>query len=291
MKRILVPVDFTPSSINAVKYATEMATALNMKVTLLHVLELYQYTAWVQETEIITPVFPINDIPKMEEVAIEKLSLLVEEQKKTNDDLSIDYVLLKGSFVFELIAQTAQNDTEFIVLSSFNNHDFLGNTKSNMRVLYYESTCPIVIVPQNSHYVPIKNVLYATSLNSNDLSVLQDLTETLAPFSPNIKIVHILSHKPEFDDQLKFLGFQKLIENVLKYKKLKYNLIINKEIENAIKMNTEQDQDDLVVLIKENKRLLQSIFEHSHTQKLTRILQVPIILYSERIIQNIKAKN
>jgi hypothetical protein len=288
MKRILVPIDFSLSSQNAAKYAANMAIELNMKVTLFHVIELYQYTAWVQETEIITPMFPLNDIPKMELIAQNNLTQLEQELKQINPNLIVEKLLIKGTYIYELIPQTAIDETEFIVVSSFNNHDFLDNTKSNMRVLYYESACPIIIVPQNATYKSINNLLYVTSFQPYDINILQHIAKTLHPTLPETAILQVINHKPDYEDTLKLLGFQKLVENTFSNILFKFEMIRNKEIENTIKEIAEKNNNDLVVLIKENKHLLQSMFESVHSLKLSQMLHIPLLLFSERVIQNIQ---
>lgn len=288
MKRILVPIDFSTSSQNAAKYAANMAVDLNMKVTLFHVIELYQYTAWVQETEIITPTFPLNDIPKMELIAQNNLTQIEQELKQINKDLIVEKLLIKGTYIYELIPQTAIDETEFIVVSSFNNHDFLDNTKSNMRILYYESACPIIIVPQNAKYQSINNLLYVASFQPYDIEILEHISKTLQPTLPETKILQIINHKPDYEDKLKLLGFQKLVENTFSNQSFKFDMIRNKDIENTIKEFAEKNKNDLVVLIKENKHLLQSMFEYVHSLKLSQMLHIPLLLFSERVVQNIK---
>jgi len=288
MKQILVPVDFTPSSLNAVNYATAMATTHNMRITLFHVLELYQYAAWVQETEIITPVFPLDDIIKTETLALKNLQQIITDIKQTNNALQIDYLLLKGSYIDELITQSSLPDTALLVLSTFNNHDFLDNTKTSMREMFYESACPIILVPQHFTYTLPQHLLYVTNYHQYDIPLIKSILNSLSPLQITIKILSVLSQKPDFESNLKQLGFQKLLETHFPTNLFTFETIRNKEIDNAIKDNIIHDKEDIVILVKENKSILQLIFEHVHISKLSTIINKPIMFFSERLIEKLK---
>jgi hypothetical protein len=283
MKRILVPTDFAQSSEGAANYALALASKLGMKVTLLHVLEIYQYTTWVQETEIITPVFPIEDMGKLEEVAHHNLEQMIQRLNVSWPNVFIDYKLIKGQFIFDLIAETAYPDSAFVVVSSTSGRDFIEKAKKNFSVLFYESACPLIIVPDNVSYRPVNKIIYATALHESDLLVLQQIINLFNAYLPHISMLHIDQHKPNFGEMLKFLGFQKLVNDQIGYSKIDFETIYSRDIEGRIKERSEKEQTDMLVLVKENKGLLQSLFEASHSLKISKITDIPIILYSEKL--------
>jgi hypothetical protein len=283
MKRILVPTDFAQPSEGAANYALALASKLGMKVTLLHVLEIYQYTTWVQETEIITPVFPFEDLGKLEEIARQNLDRMILELKSHWPGVYIDYKLIKGQFLFDLVAETASADSAFVVVSSTNGRDFIEKTKKNFSVLFYESACPLIIIPDKVAYRPINKIMYATALHENDLLVLQQIINLFKDYSPEIRMLHIDQRKPNFEEMLKFLGFQKLINDEIGYSKINFETIRSRDVEKRIKEQSDKEQADMLVMVKENKSLLQTLFETSHSLKISKIMDVPIILYSEKL--------
>jgi hypothetical protein len=98
-------------------------------------------------------------------------------------------------------------------------------------------------------------------------------------------MLHIDQHKPNFGDMLKFLGFQKLVNDQIGYSKIDFETIYSRDIEGRIKERSEKEQTDMLVLVKENKGLLQSLFEASHSLKISKITDIPIILYSEKLVK------
>ncbi len=282
MKRIITPVDFTSASIDVVKYASLMALELNAKLTLFHVIDIYQFNSLIQEPELITPVFPLEDLAQMEMAVSKKMDQLVNELTQLNANLSIDYKVASGSFINELINETHVDETVLVIVPSSNHSDLLANTKINLRELYYESACPVIIIPPQTIYTSVQSVLFITSLTKSDIRIVDNVFQLFKQFNFNLKVWYSVAHQPEFEDEIKFLGFQQLLKQEQVSHNFIFRLINHENLAKSINQETENEILSLVVIHKENKNYFKSILDYNSTHKLAKHLHVPVMLYGDK---------
>ncbi|HLK29639.1 MAG TPA: universal stress protein, partial [Puia sp.] len=97
MKPILVPTNFSASSVNAAKYATDMALAIHADLHLLHVMQIPASNAEIPLTEEI-----YNEMKEGDEEALKKMKADLEKQ--TKGKINIVTIFQVGSVEHQLEA-------------------------------------------------------------------------------------------------------------------------------------------------------------------------------------------
>ncbi len=140
MKRILIPVDFSKDSVNAVKYGISMANKLEADVRLIHIKTGDNYAPEFAGNETI---FRIND---QLEVWMKELLDAVKDSYYVNRG-KIDWKIRKGNVVNEISNQAKYDDTSLIVVASHGisgfQDKFIG---SNAYRLVANAPCPVIVV-------------------------------------------------------------------------------------------------------------------------------------------------
>ena len=140
MKRILIPVDFSKDSVNAVKYGISMANKLETDVRLIHVKTGDNYAPEFAGNE---TMFRIND---QLEVWMKELLDAVKNSYYVNRG-KIDWKIRKGNVVNEISNQAKYDDTSLIVVASHGisgfQDKFIG---SNAYRLVANAPCPVIVV-------------------------------------------------------------------------------------------------------------------------------------------------
>src|SRR5579859_329819 len=154
MKKILVTVSFSPDSMNAARYAADMAAAIGAELCLFHVLQIPVSVAEI----------PITDsvYEGMEETGLKWLNELQEElQKRTEGKIKISSDMNAGSISYR-ISEQCNAEKPFVVIMGVSgnpiDHFFTGNTPLYaIRNLPY----PLLVVPENAIFHPLKKVVLA----------------------------------------------------------------------------------------------------------------------------------
>ncbi len=146
MKRILIPVDFSKDSVNAVKYGISMANKLEADVRLIHIKTGDNYAPEFAGNETI---FRIND---QLEVWMKELLDAVKDSYYVNRG-KIDWKIRKGNVVNEISNQAKYDDTSLIVVASHGisgfQDKFIG---SNAYRLVANAPCPVIVVRHGVQY-------------------------------------------------------------------------------------------------------------------------------------------
>ena len=182
--KILVPIDFTPTTENALKYAIGL-------------------TKVVDQNEII--LFHVTENDKDTATADNKLKALIQNYASSGANL---HSLVRTGNIFDMIGETAtQNEASLIVMGT---HGIKGvqhivGSKA-MRVITNSKT-PYIVV-QNKPYRPIKNVIVPVDFTREVKQMLPFLTTIAEKFDA---VLHLLKEKSK--DEF----IQKKIENNLQY--------------------------------------------------------------------------
>src|SRR5688572_5457500 len=186
MKLILVPTDFSKASINALRYAAELASTIRAQLILLHVNDT---TSLMINPQIAGP---LND--QVEEKSKKHLDKLKNEMQEKYGNVIIASTEFKTGFTVEEIENSAKsNRVDMIVMgmqgTNYIAERFLGSTTT---MLMHRLTIPILSVDRNADYKPIDNIVLATDgLNTNYNKVLEPLKKLAGQLNATIHVLHV----------------------------------------------------------------------------------------------------
>lgn len=277
MRTIIVPTDFSPVAVNAMNYAVGMAKAIQASVTLLHVYEIpVSYTG----TEV---PLPIIDIADMEALNKEKLDQAKQQvDRVAGGEISIYTELRIGDLVTELedLAKTIQ---PFAVImgtkgAGFVERLFVGSsTLSAIRHL----TWPVIVVPPGCSFKEVKKVGFACDFKAVVRSIPADVIKNwVNVFNAELDILNVdhnsKNFKPDTPEQ------SVLLHTLLQEAKPKYFFINNEDVEKGISEFAESNNIDLIFVIPKKHRLLDVLFQRSHTTDLAFHSHIPIVSIHEK---------
>lgn len=142
LKNILVPLDFSETSLKSLQYAVPFAKQFGAKLTLLHVVEPHAYTP-----ELPYP-GPIN--PEHHEAVVKQLEEIREA--KIPAELEVDTVV-RHEFVFDGILEVAREIQADLIITTTHGytglkHVLMGSTAEN---IVRRAPCPVLVVREIEH--------------------------------------------------------------------------------------------------------------------------------------------
>lgn len=275
MKTIIVPTDFSPVSINALNYAADMALAVNASLILLHV---YQMPVSSNNTDIPLPIMDYRELEEIQQKRIEEFKTRMINEKSAA--LTIATLVRMGSLVDELKTLSAEKKPFAIVMGTkgagFVQRLLVGS--STLSVLR-NITFPVLVVPPDASFRSIRHIGFACDFQKiQETTPVSLIKEWVATFQADLRVLNVDSNKANVRDTAQ--------QSVLLYTLLQdmhpqYSYIDSPEVEAGISSFAEDNQIDLLIVIPRKHRLLETLFQKSHTKDLIFHSRIPILSVHE----------
>ncbi len=173
MKRILVPVDFSDVSMDALKVAAYLAVQVRANLHIVHVNEMLTYA--LQMSEYASAASAI-DIEEYDRGANDRLQTIKSDLE--NDfafsNLSIETTINAGLMIPAVKEIATDENSDLIVIGTTGAHGWKEVwTGSNTEHIIRHSTCPILVVPKGIKELDIKKILVPSTFQPDQLAVFK----------------------------------------------------------------------------------------------------------------------
>lgn len=283
MKKILVPIDYSSHSDNALKFAIEIAKKIKADVHIFHGLEVPELIAMPGFM-----VWPAEDFSELKEEADQDMKEYIIKLKE-NPSLNTPY-LPNISFstaigrTKQVITQeiaTQQPDLVVMGMEGKGKIDrfFLGSTS---REMIENSSVPILLVPANAVYEPIKKIAFATDLSESDINSIHHLARMFCLYGSEVLLVHVDDQPSDFHDpRTPANQFLNRVTCNINYGKIYFRHIKETDINKGLKWLSENGQANILAMIHRHIGIFSRLLTGSHTQKLAKIVHLPLLVMPE----------
>jgi len=191
MKKILVPVDFSKASINAVEVAYDIAKRAGASITILHVIEdsgtdSYSISGQGHPSNVEETRFMVELIKKSRK----QLEKMVEEPRFK--DVNIDGELRIGNPFHGMRTIITEHKVDLVVMGT------RGHTKleemvigSNTERVVRQMRCPVLSVHNKPSKVDFKNIVYATAMSKDEEVFSRIVKRTQQIYNSTVHLVRI----------------------------------------------------------------------------------------------------
>ena len=261
MNTVIVPVDFSETSLHAARYAAQLLTGhYGVTMILYHsygkASEANKATA---DLEQLKAELMKDHIVKMEVMAFEEDDF-VNGLEKTARHRRADLIIM-GITGKSAIAQV-----------------FFG---SNTLKMAERKVCPVLIVPERAPFAPIKNVMLTSDFKNTVESTPSGLIKGfLDAFKPQLHIVnvdneHYISLTENYESEK-----QELKKMFADYNPEFYFMRLY-DVDEAINLFAESRNIDLIIVIQKNNSFIDKLLKGSRTKALSYHSKMPILVMHE----------
>lgn len=272
-KNILVPVDFSACSENAVLYAAEMARTLN---STLHVYHAYH-------VPLILDYYP-EDVKtlakKLKEEADEQMEKVKSFIHRKYGKLRTEFIVEQNLLIEGVKSIVEKNKIDLIIIgtkgASGMSEYLIG---SNTARMIESINCTTLAIPENAVFKAPKKILFATDFQFEDIKSIKKMVELISTFESEIKIAHI-STTPFTRDETLMEWFSEVLEQRIPYPKISYQNIL-KVKDNFSELNDyiNNHKIDLVAMSTRNKNFIKRLFTGSLTKKMAYHTEIPLLAF------------
>lgn len=284
VRRILVPIDFSKASENALTLALEMADMLKAELKLFHVYYNPVIDVAPFDTSHSYQINLSNYLHEIEQNARKQMNSVVAElkdrAKNTKNKVKISFALSNGIPIDEIISMTHLYHPGLIIMGSRGmgnqSEGLIGNVTAKVVA---KSDVPIIAIPENYKYVSIrkvKNILFATDFDNYDQIAISRLINLLHPFNATLHCVHISIGVKKSWDKIKMDSLKEFIEKEYGDVPVKFKTIVSDNIINGLECYMRDNKIDVISLTNHSRGLLNSFFTPSVTKMIMKRINRPL---------------
>ncbi len=274
MKNILVPIDFSKSSLNAANYAVSFAQSFGANLHLINV---------------IPPPMLVDD-PVLASVLVTQTELMENNKqlmKENIDSLSKTFGmhitgLVTEGFPSEIISEIANRKKADLIIMGMK-----GKGKSNSvfgstaTAVIRKSGFPVLLIPEKGDYQPIQKITFASDFNPDIESESYDV---LIKMAQKLNIPVCILNVQQKDCSL---GAERTIGKMnasLAFSNLhpQFNTIYDSNVEKGIQQFIEENPTDVLAMVAHPHNLFKRLFGTVHTKEMSYQTNIPLLILPDK---------
>lgn len=263
MKKILVPIDFSPGARRASEYAASLATIFMGEIHLLHVFT--EPMAVIEGTAVAWPI-------KGSESQEKNDALVENEINYLRDTYSVNvegYVRI-GSRTDKINDLINEINADLVVMGT-------GNTALS---IIRKIKTPVLLVPENASFVPVKHIVLAADFNEvTNVECFKPLLELVGKIDAMLQVLHV-KRQPD-EDQTESPGKQQL-HDVLSKVTYWYQEVEAESVEQGIENFIESHPAELLVMVAHSHNVFERIFGTVHTSSMIYETKLPLLVLEDK---------
>ena len=261
MNKILVPVDFSDASSNALSYAIQLLGTSSLEITVLHVYGVRSTTLMMKNIDGV-----------LEKDAKQKMDEFLKKVRKEYPDVVFTSKIIKDSAVSTIAALGDSGHYDFIVMgtkgASGLKEAFMGSVAGGV---VSKTSAPVVVVPESQTFRPLDKIIWAASDHPfSDAKVMEPLRKIANLHQSEIKVLHIADKKtPHIEEALS------AIEDLNPSVDYAFGTgHINKDLNEYLM----KDFSGMLCLIRSKKGFMERLLNESVTMKQTFHSPMPLLI-------------
>jgi nucleotide-binding universal stress UspA family protein len=278
MKRIIIPTDFSPESMNTIYYGVQMAKILGYELELLHIIQ-PNYPGFVSMYSTALDYKDMDVRPRIEEAEKRFVSVIDDLKVNFPECPAIGFSVKSGFYEEEIIASCAENEQGILMLTGEEQHAKMNwlVADSNIPIVNRISN-PTVIVPRESSFEAVDRIIYATDFLRQDIDSLKVLSGWAKSFEARIIVVHVTDNQ-DFKEEIEKEGFQKMLVDEVDYPHINLLTISSSDMASGLNKFMADMNGKMMALLKENEGFWKSLMHGNDTRDLIFKAHKPVIIF------------
>lgn len=266
MKKFLVPIDFSDTSLNAARYAVALTKDMpETSIILYHVYSRISFATLTSKEE--------GSRQLVSEAELNEIKTKISDGKD-----NITCVVEEGSFVENISDYTLGNSIDLVIMgitgSSRITQVFMGtNTLNVIRHI----ACPVMIIPPDAKFNGLKKVVFTSDFKDVARTTpFSSLRKIIDSFKPELDILNVDSeHYVELTEDFKIE--REAMEDKLGMYNPNFSFLRAFDFLDGINQYIETKNIDAIISVPRKHNFVSQLFKTSHTKKLAYHSNVPII--------------
>ncbi len=274
MKKILVPIDFSEVSRNALTYAVEMAGHYQAEVMVMHAYlpslpEPYLVASFQDEFEL--------EQAKLAEKYFNDIRLSLPKDLVAN--LHIDFRIELGGAIESIlkVAEEWKPDMTVLGMRSGNpvSKKLFGSTTVS---ILQRLDIPVMVIPAGVKFQPVSRVVFASELENEEINTLADISRMLQSWNPEITCVHV-GDNSDVEEDLKLRRLKHTIKNSSDLSNVNFVAVNDNDVSEGVLHIAERQRVQMVTMRTHLRGFWGRLIRASHSKDLARKTTLPLLIF------------
>lgn len=273
IKRVLVPIDFSPISLNALETAIAICKRQLATLTLIHVIE-NSYILFPPEVSGVSS----GILPDMVKSANENLNQLCK-QLRLKHDIVVNHIVQSGNPADETCRWALHKEANLIVMGTHGasglREFFLG---SNAYRVVKNAPCPVMTIPGTNQWLDFKKILFPIRMVANALDKYEVIRPIIRKNGSSLLIAGVV----QVNDHIGVLEMKAVVDSVRK-QIAEDDVICGSEVHycegiaRQVLAISEAEKPDLIVITATLDTTLRDFFLGPYTQDIVNHAHYPVL--------------
>jgi nucleotide-binding universal stress UspA family protein len=270
MSFILIPVDASDESTNAVIYGAKLSDKLNKEIQLLNI-----YQIPISYSEVPLANISLAEIEEASKVLLQNYKNKIEGIKTSKKEIKVSSI--NGDVVEEIIQYATENKPYLIIMGTKGvgglERLFLG---SNTLSIIKKTKFPILVIPNEVKYHNIEKIGIATDFDDvKETTSVAMIKEWVVLFKAKIDVLHVDFERYHFNANtpMETMNFDNLLEGM----NPTYHYIEEKNSADGLTWFCNNNKIDILAVYPKKHTWFEQIFEKSNTRQIIKNATIPIL--------------
>ena len=280
MKRILVPIDFSPTAEKAFRFALDLATRAKGTIALYH-----NYIP-VQSTFIGSEKSRKEYDMQREADILKRMHRLKKKVAGNSSEVAVSTIVDHSPLVPNILAFAAKNQIDLIVMgtqgASGLKKTIVGSVAAR---LVEKSNLPVLLVPEKYEAMKPGQFVLATNFSNTDTDALARIGEIAELYEAEITVLHFLSANTGLADKEKikidFDNYARNLQKKQKGNKVYFHLLEANSITKTMETLDQKFPYDVMAMVRRKKTFLEKLLMKSFTLNMAYVTNKPLLIIPE----------
>ena len=271
MKRILCPTDFSEAATNAIEYAAQFARFRSAELVLYHARLMFDLTGSDPE---------VTKDETLEEASDRLDELSKQTAKKYSIPCYAEVEPTTRSLDKSIGAKTGEYD---IVIMGTNGADSMTHffKDSNAYNAVVRSHAPLLIIPKDCKYKPVKNILYAFDYGDKRRLPMDSLKDWVEGLTPNVTVLQVLADVYDAETEKEVKTFERVTFRQHADTLKGFETVFSTQVAESIHNHVLENNHDALALCTVERNFIEGLFHKSVIRQLCEEAGYPLFVLHE----------
>jgi len=272
MKTFLIPTDFSPAGRNATDYAAELARKFSAKLVLFHA-----YMVPTPVSEVPYAMATVEELQRQHEADMRKEATYLFDQYGIQAEW-----LVRIAVASDEVRELCREKSADLVIMGMKGAGGLGKIIGSTTIsVIRKSNTPVLIVPHDARYSPVKDIVYASDFSyTTSVQLFRPLREIAKLYGAKIHILNI-AKSPEKMADVEIAG-KKHTENIFEGLDHDYVSIVSDHITKSISDYVREKPAQLLAMVAHKHTFFERIFSRDHTKAMAYETHIPLLILQDK---------
>ncbi len=273
--RIYYPTDFSPCATNALKYAIHFAKSTKSDIEIIHDIDIHTGPSASMISQ-----GSIGIVSIMEQEAKEKLAQIQEQLK--DEGINSDTKVIFGNKIVEYLKNCEKAPNSMVVMGTKGSNNVENRLFGSVtHKIIREVSLPVLVVPIESEFDGLSDILFAADYTSIEPDQFNRLTDIGSYFHSTIHAVHVVESDFKEEDSKIANEIEKNLRNLSDYNAIDFQILHAKNIEERLHSMITEENMSLLVLITKKRSFFERLFGQSLTKKMVYHTKIPMLVFQK----------